>query len=138
VNIETMQKLYEKAFLGLQSQGWEQSLLPGSKAICLYVSGCKRCAVGWLLDTAPINQKLEEDFVGPVSELVKKVNSAKDALQRQIGGECSGDDLDFLERMQRYHDEAESPAEMERNFVFLARFYGLTVPAGYVPQHVDD
>lgn len=111
------QEAFNIAYRGLRSQGFEQSLLPGTKATCAYRGAeGRRCAIGWLVGDDVYDPKMEG---GGVHRLVSYLQT-----------KYSSDDQEFLGELQACHDRysAGDPAVMQSYLAEFARRYDLQVP----------
>ncbi len=111
MSIPSRQEMFDRAFVGLRSQGFKQAKARcGAKCAYLDVTTGFRCAWGWV-DTALTYQ------VEPVR-----------SLSRGIATTLSPADLNWAMELQDCHDSANSPGEMKRLLLSHAAFYDLTVP----------
>lgn len=116
------QKLFNKAFLGLKSQGFQLST---DKDGCMYRSESgNRCAIGWCISDKKYNSNFEgNDVFGiPYNLLFPRIPE------------------DFLMMLQECHDNVAgdvsrqtikttaAPQKLEKNLINFASAYGLTVP----------
>lgn len=104
------QRAFNKAYLGLKSQGFARS---ENDKICLYRGpNGRRCAAGWLLPDSKYKSSLEG----------KGVNGLPPAI---FGGAPKG----LIVELQSAHDESMGGEDMRRRLVTVASDYGLTIPA---------
>lgn len=118
----TRQEMFDKSVAGLASQGFERSVsTDGEIEACLYRSGARRCAYGWILPDN-ILDRLERD--GNLS------CAALTLFQLYVVGELPGyDDVEFIVDLQRAHDSATFHGHMKSNLRELAARYNLAVPS---------
>ena len=107
------QEIFNKAYLGLASQGFQQAV--DSMGACQYLDDHGlRCAVGHCLSNPPRHS----DF-NVYSLIQNNPDAAKD---------LAGVSFDFLADLQLCHDLGKTPVDMvELLKRFVARYY-LTVP----------
>lgn len=108
--MRTRQEIFDKAWTGLESQGFLQSKEPGR---CMYRGfGGRRCAVGWCIP----DEKYDPGFEGrgPTTEICEAVGLP--------------DALGFLTNLQKTHDEGYTPKGMEQNLRRFAREHNLIIP----------
>jgi hypothetical protein len=116
------QKLFNKAYLGLKSQGFQ---LSSDKDGCMYRSESgNRCSIGWCISDKKYSRSFEgNDVFGiPFAELFPRISEV------------------FLMCLQECHDNVASDLTMkriqstevsqkiERNLIDFANSFGLTVP----------
>lgn len=115
----TKQEMFNKAYLGLASQGFERcgEYRAGDSSglrrfVCEYSNreGTRHCAWGWVDTSIPYGT------LGRVTHLAG------------IALTLSNADLTFATRLQLQHDVAASPNDMKNRLHTLASDYGLTVP----------
>lgn len=120
------QELFNQIYNGLKGQGFLKSVVkeqfdtmwesePGEIVMCRYrgANDC-RCGVGHIIPDDDYNDNFEGRGIYGVSYVVKNY---------------SGDVLGFFEDIQRAHDTATSPEDMEVKLRLVASEFGLTVPA---------
>lgn len=107
----TKQEMFNKAYIGLASQGWKRCLERGS---CSYGNDLgHRCAWGW------VDTTLSGDIMGPVRDL------RDDGIG--LAASLSDDQLEFAGDLQACHDEA-SDGTLKDAFRRFARRHRLAVP----------
>lgn len=112
----THQEIFDKVYLGLQSQGWEQSVTPGG---CKYRAGKLKCAAGWLIPNDIYTFNVEGYSVNVLpSDRLKKYFPMLDTPEKVI----------FVRELQDVHDNASKPEYMESRFNEYAKFNGLEIP----------
>jgi len=119
------QEIFNKAYLGLKSQGFQRSF--GSYFVekipnvgCLYRGpNGRKCAVGHLIPDEAYSETLE----GRRADSLLVVSAMGFCAVNVIDG--AGD---FLTKLQRCHDECEEPETMKNNLIDFARSHNLTVP----------
>jgi len=107
------QEIFNKAYLGLERQGFRRSVVANNACQYLTEDG-RRCAIGWCLTNPPANCSLA------VHELMR--------TDRQAAQDLQDAHVAFLEDLQRAHDSSPSPEQMQEMFKSLAIAYGLTIP----------
>lgn len=119
------QRIFDKAFKGLQSQGFVRSTLRGA---CQYrgLDGL-RCAIGHVLPDDVYEPSMEGNNVGYLlceEDFRKRFEGSQDPAAKDL----LGADEDFLAEMQDAHDESCSAYTMEKYLKSVAADWGLTVP----------
>lgn len=112
MNSET-QELFNKIYLGLKSQNFEQSAVYENDNLrCLYrgPNGLK-CAVGFLIPDEKYNESIEH--MSPWNLVVEGIVKS---------------DLNFLREMQSIHDNACDPEDMRLELESYAKDLGLVIP----------
>lgn len=114
----TRQEMFNRAVVGLRSQGWVQSNIDGpfsgSAQSCAYVKGDLRCAWGW------VDRSLTAANNGTVGSLAyAKIG---------VAAELIDDHLTFAGDLQQLHDLATSTANMEARFRSFGAYHQLTWP----------
>lgn len=105
----TNQEMFDKAWNGLKSQGFERCL--GLTGCCMYNDGNgKHCAWGWVDESLTNENCCIEDLARYGVGLAATLNE---------------DQLKFATRLQRAHDRDGS---MEQSLRDLAKRYNLIVP----------
>ncbi len=99
----TRQQLFDNALNGIRAQGHRQSVgsfTNGSSGSCVYISPSgDRCAVGHSLPASITRERLEQRY--------KNSGTGPDSLRvafPEVAAVIHEDDLDFLARLQRVHD----------------------------------
>lgn len=110
---KTRQEIFDIAYRGLASQGFERSAIPNGH--CLYFGpDGRRCAIGWNLpDNLPSGSV---DGVG---------YGLYDAM---ADADISEDEFDFAEALQAAHDDASNTEDMKARMAMFAAHYNLTIP----------
>lgn len=116
----TRQEMFNRAFVGLRSQGFTQSLEAGSDTQCAYSSQAldgtvKHCAWGW---------------VDPTISYIHEGKNVSRLVAAGIGLAAAvlPSDVNFVERLQCCHDNQLAPTEMEAALRRLAAEFGLAIP----------
>lgn len=110
----TRQEIFNNAWRGLESQGFEQSLSGGG---CAYRGDAeRRCAIGWCIP----DDLYRDGFEG-------RVVSETPMIRKAAG--VSARDKRFALSLQECHDDNPSPDAMRVALVKFAISYGLTIPA---------
>ena len=100
----TRQEAFDRAYLGLRSQGFDQATGTPQGCVLLDSKG-NRCAVGHLLEKPSLNQGFTADSV---------------ALTQH--------DTHFYDSLVRAHDYGTTPTEMEQMLRQVAAEFNLEVP----------
>lgn len=118
------QEMFNRAWNGLKSQGFEQSMRiykgvayggePGGLRCAYAGDNGMRCAWGW------VDLSLDEKITGGVFTLHRK--------QIGLAADLSSQDLEFASNLQAIHDESLIPSTMEKSLRDLASQHGLTIP----------
>jgi hypothetical protein len=112
------QKLFDKAYKGIKSQGFEKS---GGKDSCLYTSEKNgrtyHCAIGWICE----GSQMPAECVSP------KDSTFWTSLELDITL-IPESRRDFLYKLQSIHDHAENPDDMQKRAIKFAEKHGLTIP----------
>lgn len=118
--IPSLQEMFDRAYVGLYEQGFEQSL--NHAGGCLYnAPDGKHCAWGHVDPTLPLDA--EGLAIAP--------NCSDDGIMRYgLAGNLDDHALEFAARLQSAHDRIESrrPARMRRALEALANQHRLLVP----------
>lgn len=119
-----MQAVFDKAWRGLQAQGFEQSMRPGSEDIedfCAYRGeDGRRCAIGHAIP----DDRYDPEVEGlPASACVNR-GMLPDVFAAPIGSEA----YHFLNSLQMAHDTSPNSPLMERKLRSVADAYRLTIP----------
>lgn len=121
MEIPSRQEMFNRAYLGLKSQGFQRahSLADG----CLYLmDDGKRCAWGWVDPEGTVNQ-WGQPMVGSVTTLASRGCG--------IAAGLGLDDMEFAMDLQEAHDRTDLWPADGRMAGALAKFaakYGLTIP----------
>lgn len=110
----TKQEMFNRAVVGLRSQGFERCVNAYSEPLYCDSSG-KHCAVGWIDTDLRADQSTW--FVDDLAIETKGVLS-----------HMTIDELEFARQLQWCHDEATTPAIMERRLKRLGERLKLTWP----------
>ena len=108
----TNQEMFDKAWNGLKSQGFERCMSRIKR--CVYSdSNGKHCAWGWI-----------------DKSLTDEIYCVEDLFQLGVGvaATLSASQLDFVVRLQICHDNAFNAEEMQENLRNLAKEFYLIVP----------
>jgi len=110
------QQIFDKAYLGLKSQGFKQSRRRVSsqiRTLCSYRGGeGRKCAVGWLIP---------DSIYKPSFELM-----SLSKLMRKLG---VSDSLDsFVYSLRLAHDQSHFPEDMSEELVAIAKKHNLKIP----------
>ncbi len=110
------QEAFNKAYLGLKSQGFQKSLYDGVEGICAYRGklGLK-CAVGHIISDEEYRVEYDDWALG-VTDVISRCPS------------LAGLAVHFLIDIQRAHDRSAISKNMEEMLHDVAVKYALTVP----------
>ena len=111
-----IQELFNKIYLGLKSQNFEQSAVyENGNLRCLYrgPNGLK-CAVGFLIPDEKYNESIEH--MSPWNLVVEGIVELSDIH------------IIFLREMQSIHDNACDPEDMRLELESYAKDLGLVIP----------
>ena len=114
------QEIFNKVFLGLKSQGFQQSV--NKHNVCQYRGeGGLKCAVGHLIPDEIYNKEWDDE------------TTLADALPPHVYDAMGisadfGASVDFLMQLQDIHDNYDVPERMEDYYRQFALARGLTVP----------
>jgi len=129
------QEIFDKVYLGLKSQGFQQSVTDfGSDPNCL-ISVCqyrgeegRKCAVGWLIPDEAYSANLEKEGSIRCNDLL--IETLKTIGIRE-------EYTDFLSELQSIHDSFKYPDEMQANYDRYAKDHKLTVPQDLSEQDLE-
>lgn len=116
---KTRQELFNNAYIGIASQGWERAYREyGEDGVgfvgCMYrAPDGKKCAIGWNIP----DDKYYEDMEG---------NTATGSIRVAAG--ISQEDAEFADELQMVHDNAALPEYMRCYFMQFAIKHGLSIP----------
>ena len=110
------QEIFDKVYLGLKSQNFEQSYSGGA---CMYRSpnGLK-CAAGWLIP--------DEMYC----EIYEGFSAEHPFIRQQMFGQFDDQQIAFIQALQELHDNCADPDDMQRILNNFAELHKLTVPQG--------
>lgn len=110
--MRSLQEIFNIAYLGLASQGFEKSV--GLTSSCAYRGKDNhKCAIGYCLSDEDYNEEMEGRTA--LSDIVYY------ALKTNVNP-------DTLVEMQRCHDFSNDPTNRKEEFVSFAKHYRLTIP----------
>ena len=123
---KSMQKAFNKTYLGLASQGWFRSF---DGNVCLYknTEGFK-CAIGHLCDI-PSNILYGVQSSSNGGTLVRERLEEAGFLSKDEVYHTTGPMIDFLGNMQKAHDSSRTPEQMKRTFDDMAETFDLDNPS---------
>lgn len=115
----TEQEIFDKAYLGLASQGFERSMINDS---CVYNAGDRHCAVGWVC----VESKMPREGERP--------NKLSFWESLGINTMPSKERTNFLQEIQYVHDASyfehnDQCAKRKQRMEEFAKIHNLTVPA---------
>lgn len=113
----TIQEMFDKVYIGLASQGFEQCKYNKHKTFysCAYSDdNGKHCAWGW------VDLSLSASHAGNVQDLKNESIG--------IAATLNEEQLDFALKLQNAHDGGDQPCVMKNNLVYLALKYNLEIP----------
>lgn len=116
----TRQEIFDIAYRGLASQGFEQSSSSDGKCFYRGPNG-RKCAIGWLISEEDYSPEFEATGVGHETDVVT-------AAPLMAAARIAQEDAEFVYDLQRCHDHKYSPDEMERGLRTFASYYSLTIP----------
>lgn len=111
----TRQEMFDKAWIGLKSQGFEQSLDEDGDTCVYRGEAGRKCAIGWCIPDDKYHVGLEKQ---------SPFNSGE--LRRAAG--IADADARFASELQGVHDNSRSPAEMLLQIRAFAAEHNLTIP----------
>jgi hypothetical protein len=125
----TKQEMFDRAWKGLESQGWATSygVLSNGVPACRYATRDEngvvqaRCAWGWV---DPVNTDRAAEFA-------YEGLSVTDLARKEFGlaAKLGIDALEFAQELQEVHDGCQwDGTSLRDGMVALARRFGLTVP----------
>lgn len=110
----TIQEMFNRAYLGLRSQGFERCMSDDRDRCCYLNYKGMRCAWGWVdTDLTSFDER-------NVTELAEHCTG--------IAGELDKDGIIFAQELQEAHDYGASPPVMMNNLQQLVNKYNLTIP----------
>ncbi len=136
------QEIFNQAYLGLKSQGFQKSMNTGVDGIgisCAYrgENGLK-CAVGHLLQDEEYDSLYEGTSVDGLcrgtfvnEEFSEELNNKRKAFINRINlsdDESADGDAAFLDFLQSAHDNSVDSVDMQERLWSFARRHKLTVP----------
>lgn len=111
----TLQEMFDKAYIGLASQHFEQCYSELADS-CLYSDGeGKHCAWGW------VDLSLGREILNLTVRELNQMNMG-------IAATLDEEQLDFASKLQIAHDNSSEYFPMENLLYDLARQYNLTIP----------
>lgn len=114
----TKQEIFNKAYLGLKSQGFKRSGTVDQP--CMYNGpNNTHCAIGWVIPNLPESHSIKKIAINFPEKLLGIV-AVNNFELLQI--------LPFLRRLQTAHDEGFTPTEMQRDMLHIAKDFNLEVP----------
>lgn len=109
--------MFDTAYLGLKSQGFEKSYNPEG-GICRYrTSHGLKCAIGHCIP----DELYEERFESKSTKWIKELLDKKSSLFCDI-------EYSFIHQLQKCHDLSEDSAEIQKRLENFARSKDLTIP----------
>jgi hypothetical protein len=122
--LERKQEFFTRAYLGLASQGFEQSM---GEVSCLYRGpGGRKCAIGWSITDEQYTRRMDEnaglDCWG-ITRLGENLGWFE-GLDDHHAGQLS----EFLRKLQHVHDSNLEPDAMQKTLERLARNENHVVP----------
>jgi hypothetical protein len=110
--MRSLQEIFNIAYLGLASQGFEKSI--GVNVSCAYRGkGGTKCAIGYLISDEDYDETMEGETV--VSKNIRRVIDADVPIIT-------------LRDLQRCHDWSDNPENMKANLHDFAKLNSLTIP----------
>lgn len=114
------QEVFDKAYLGLKSQGFRKSANHNNKCFYRGPAGLK-CAIGHCIP----DKAYCVDWDSKNGTLASDIQAELKEMDYDLFSEVSGD---FLDNLQAVHDNSNSPEDMKRRLQDFAKTCGLTVP----------
>ena len=118
----TKQEMFDRAYIGLASQGFEQCTT--SLGTCIYTSndGSKHCAWGWVDPAAwALTAVSVPSFGASLDSLISaRIGIAADLYENGL--------YTLASALQGAHDSANSADDMKVKFRQLAQDFNLTIP----------
>ena len=115
---EQFQNWYNTAVIGLASQGFVRSVIEGTDKCRYRGSNKTKCAVGYLIPDERYNPLIEGDNI-KVPSVQKCVDPERTLSYKEI---------EFLNELQRCHDDGETHSYMKTRLSALAIRYSLDIP----------
>lgn len=113
------QEAFNKAYLGLKSQGFKMSVL--NSGMCVYrTEGGLKCAVGWLIPDDKYSPEMDDTSMG--SGISRNL-----LVQEVLGIKGKRAAIDFLFYLQGVHDSG-ADQDMQEGLKKFAKNYKLTIP----------
>lgn len=114
------QEIFNKAFLGLKAQGFNQSITDTKKCLYRGPDGMK-CAIGHIIP--------DELYKKNWDVKSKTVDFLPNTLWKKLGIDWLSNNMyQFLMALQRIHDNCRNPELMEARYREFARENNLSVP----------
>lgn len=110
----TRQEIFDIAWTGLKSQGFERSLSDVASGCAYRGEDGLRCAIGWCIPDKKYNRRLEG-------------RGADDPDVLEAAG-IDERDSDFADDLQVCHDFEDTPSGVEEALRNFAREHDLTIP----------
>lgn len=135
---QLLQQLFNRAWEGLKSQGFEKSVAVHSDGYsnrCMYRDGTgRKCAVGWLIDDSNYHPRLDRGLLS-VRAVVESgaVDGVSPSLSRE---DCR--EISFLQALQEAHDGADDHDRMQIRLRMVAMEFELDAPEGGWPSCTED
>ena len=133
--MKTFQELFNTAYRGLASQGFNRSIshrvteTGGEADTCAYRGDAgRRCAVGWLMPDEHYNAAFE----GSGIRLAEQGSHYEQLLERildAIDAPHTEESVHFLASLQGCHDSARNAEDCKAALIEFANAYNLTLPA---------
>lgn len=111
----TIQEMFNKAYLGLASQGFQRCISEDGRCVYSSNDATMHCAWGWV-----------DPSLGP--EVTGSVKSLRDNSMMGVAATLSESDLIFALELQNAHDSAADSKYMRTRLGVVARNYNLTIP----------
>lgn len=118
------QAIFNKAYLGLKSQGFEKSgYKKGEGFFCVYRStDGKKCAIGHCIPDSEYDPCFENSSISVLDEILEYLGVTLGDPHRK------NPDISFLEELQLAHDKSDDADEMKSWLEGFAKKYDLTIP----------
>lgn len=120
----TIQEMFNRAVIGLASQGFTRCLRTPEGPGCMYSDDKgKHCAWGWVDTDIPSNKE------GTVYTL--------QAQKLGVAAQLNDDTVRFAIALQNAHDRHDTPAKMKLALASVASSYNLSIPPEMDAPHKD-
>jgi len=119
------QEIFDKAYLGLKSQGFIRSVSSGISCVYRGPEG-RKCAVGWLIPDEKYDPKFDTEIWG-FQRIFKEIRISISQQQ------------DFLiEELRFCHDSSRQPETMRNKLHTIAKDFNLKIPQDQTDEQTAD
>lgn len=121
------QEMFNKAYIGLASRGFERSMINGIIGRCLYRGfNGKKCAIGHCIPDELYDPEMDKPASNTfLADILRSIGFIY-PNQSDHGGYRKR--LDFAIALQSCHDKSKTPDAMKRRLHELATEHSLTIP----------